>query len=70
MPGSREALLRCFGNERQRARPVNGIGIDLDFSAAAVAFGPPPFAFFLLRLSSIRLSAAAYVSAYPWFSDR
>ena len=29
---------------------MNGIGIDLDFSAAAVAFGPPPILVFLIAV--------------------
>jgi cobalamin biosynthesis protein CobD/CbiB len=43
-------LLRRFGSERQREQPVNGIGIDLDFSAAAVAFGAPPIFVFLIAV--------------------
>ena len=49
----------------QRERRVNGIGIDLDFSAAAVAFGPPPILVFLIAVIVNSLLSGAVRGRLP-----
>ena len=46
---------------------MNGIGIDLDFSAAAVAFGPPPILVFLIAVVVDALLGGVVRNRLPWF---
>ena len=46
---------------------MNGIGIDLDFSAAAVAFGSPPILVFLIAVVVDALLGGVVRNRLPWF---